>query len=659
VSAKGKSSLLDRAQEEVDRKHWNEAYELLEQADRGEGLSSDAAAMLGQVAYITGHPDVALEAWERTHGARSTAGDRAGAAEAALRVCNILLDAGELSSLKGWVRRAESLLEGLPESSLHGWIAVVKGFAALIVGDLDAALVWGRAAAEIGTRVDDPGGRTLGRNLEGRALIFQGHVEEGLALVDETTIAAISGELEPFAATIVYCSSVCASQAIADYERAEEWTDAMERWCKRQSVGSFHGWCRVHGAEIKRLRGRLEEAEAEAVRAIEEVRPYVRLERGWPLNEVGMTRLRLGDLSGAEKAFMEANELGWEPQPGLALLRLAQGDVRGAVASIDDAVEHPSQVQFWERPPNTDLRMAPLLEAQVEIGVAAGNLDRARRAASELERIADVLRTKAFHAIAAIARARIQLADGDAPAAASNFQTGASLWMELGAPYESARARMELATANRAIGSDERALLEFQAARSTLERLGAKLDARRAARMAEEIRPTGPRAREQKVFMFTDIVKSTDLVELIGDEAWGHLVHWHEATLTSLVTEHRGEVVRTMGDGLFVTFDGARDALECAVEIQRALRDHRSEHGFSPRVRIGLHRAEATREGDDWSGVEVHAAARIGALAEGDEILLSHETASDAAGVFDVSDPRPVSVKGIALPLDVVSVEWR
>jgi hypothetical protein len=162
-------------------------------------------------------------------------------------------------------------------------MAATHGFTSFSRGDMDQALEWGRRAAEIGGRVDDPDNVTLGRNIEGRALIFQGHVDEGLALLDETIVAAVSGEIDPFPSAIVYCSSVCGTQVIGDYERTEEWTRAMERWCQRESVGTFHGWCRLHGAEIRRLRGRLQEAEAEATLACEEVRAYVRLERGWPL----------------------------------------------------------------------------------------------------------------------------------------------------------------------------------------------------------------------------------------------------------------------------------------------------------------------------------------------------------------------------------------
>jgi class 3 adenylate cyclase len=159
--------------------------------------------------------------------------------------------------------------------------------------------------------------------------------------------------------------------------------------------------------------------------------------------------------------------------------------------------------------------------------------------------------------------------------------------------------------------------------------------------------------------MFTDIVKSTNLVELIGDEAWGHLVRWHNETLASLVASHAGEVVRSTGDGFFVTFDTAAAGIECAVAIQGALDEHRRRHGFSPWVRIGLHQAHATKEGPDWSGVGVHAAARIGALAEAEEILVSKEMAEAARTAYRLSAPRSVSLKGISEPLDVVAVEWR
>jgi class 3 adenylate cyclase len=218
---------------------------------------------------------------------------------------------------------------------------------------------------------------------------------------------------------------------------------------------------------------------------------------------------------------------------------------------------------------------------------------------------------------------------------------------------------MGLARAFRAAGNEDRAALELRSARGAFEQLGARLDALRAAREMGETRVArSPQPRETRVFMFTDIVKSTDLVRLIGDDAWGHLVRWHNDLIGALVAQHAGEVVRMTGDGFFVTFSDIEDALGCAVAIQQALREHRLTQGFSPLLRIGLHVTEATREGPDWSGVGVHAAARIGTLADSDEILLSRESAEAAGSAYTFSKPRRVTLKGLSEPLDVVAVEW-
>jgi class 3 adenylate cyclase len=530
-----------------------------------------------------------------------------------------------------------------------------------VTGDPNEALSGARRAIEIGTRTGDAAVRAIGLNEEGRALVLLGQVEEGIALIDEAAVAAVSGEIDPISASILYCSTVCAFQSLAEYDRAEEWTQAMDRHTKDKPVGSFRGWCRVHRAEIMRLRGAWEEAEDQAQQACEEVRPYARagIDIGWPYSELAAIRLRMGNLAGAEEALMHANDAGWDPQPGLALVHLARGDVETASAEIRDALDNPSDAQSWENPPYSDLRRAPLLTAQVEIAVAAGDADRARWAAEELDRVAEIYRSKALRASAASARGAVALLDGDAALARRSYEQSARLWKEVGAPYESARARVGIAEAHRAAGQDSSALLELRGARSTFERLGARLDVRRA--MEEEAALEGPRARaaprETKVFMFTDIVKSTDLVGAIGDEAWGHLVRWHNDRVASLVATYGGDVVQTTGDGFFVTFDDPKAAIDCAAMIQRALDDHRREHGFSPRVRIGLHQADATREGANWSGMGVHAAARIGALADGEEILASIETAQGAG--FELSEPRSVSLKGIAQPVDVVAISWR
>ena len=654
-------SALDRARDAIARQEWAEAYSLLSAADRNEELAPDHLSVLAEAAYFAGHPEVSRESWERIHGKALREQDINGAARAALQVSGLLIDAGLFSRFRAWAARAERLLKEEPESALHGALSMQRAFVSLISGEFVQALTLSRRAIENATRFDDPATLALARIAEARALILEGHVTEGLALLDEAAVAVTTRELDPITTGVVYCSVVCSWQALAEYERAEEWTEAMHRWTSQLRGGSPHGWCRVHRAEILRLRGACREAEDEVLRACEEIRVYAKPDLGWPLNELGQIRLRLGDLAKAEEAFLQAHEAGWEPQPGLALLRLAQGEIASAMESIRGALDSPSDLPSWEVPPNTELRRAPRLAAQVEIAIAAGDLETARSAAGELEAIARTFGSKALQASAATARGAVRLADGDASDARKILEKGMRLWHELKAPYEATRARMGVAEAYRILGNEERAALELRSAQSTFERLGAEADARRAGALLVTARRDHLAApeRDEKVFMFTDIVKSTDLVNLIGDEAWGHLVRWHNETMASLVAAHGGEVVRTTGDGFFVTFDATGKALDCAVAIQRTLAQHRREHGFAPWVRIGLHRGEATREGADWSGVWVHVAARIGALADAEEILVSSDTLRGDDSPFKMSSPRSVSLKGIPGPVDVVSVEWR
>jgi tetratricopeptide (TPR) repeat protein len=309
---------------------------------------------------------------------------------------------------------------------------------------------------------------------EARLLILDGDVEQGLALLDEVGVATVAGDLDPLSTGVVYCELVCALQGLAQYDAAEEWTEAMERWCSTNAIGSLHGRCRVHRAEILRLRGSCGAAETEALGACEELRPFLRREMGWPLSELGRIRLRRGDIEGAEEALLAAHRAGWDPQPGLALVRLAQGDVATAAASIRDALEHPMRVPFKERPPDTDLQRAPLLEAQVEIEIAAGSIARARSAADELTRVAARFASKALIASATLAHGRVRLADGEPADAERLCAEAAQLWSEIGAPYEAALARAGFAEALCANGNDRRAALELAAARTVLDQIAAE-----------------------------------------------------------------------------------------------------------------------------------------------------------------------------------------
>ena len=462
-------SLVERGRAVAAHGDWQHAFDLLIAADADGLLAPTDLPVLGEVAYTAGHLDVTIEAWERAHAAYIQAGDQVAAAGAAVRVAmHLLFDTALMAPVRGWLARAERLLEGHGETPANAWYAVVRAYERMLTGDLPGARRWARLAIDVGSTLD-AAAAAIGRVADARLLILDGDVQEGLALLDQAGVATISGDLDLLSTGIVYCELVCALQGLAQYDVAEEWTEAMERWCETNAIGSLRGRCRVHRAEILRLRGSCHEAERQALMACEELRPHLRRELGWPLNELGRIRLHRADIAGAEEALLEAHRAGWDPQPGLALVRLAQGDVATAAASIRDALERPLPVPSKERPPNTDLRRAPLLEAQVEIEIAAGDIGQARLAADELELVAARLESKALVAGAALARGRVRLADGDATGAEQSLSEAVRLWNEVGAPYEAAVARITLADAHAASGSEHRAVLERQAARTILE----------------------------------------------------------------------------------------------------------------------------------------------------------------------------------------------
>ena len=275
--------------------------------------------LFGEVAYAAGHLDVTIEAWERAHAACLEAGDHVAAAGAAVRVAmHVLFDTALMAPVRGWLARAERLLEGEADTAAHAWLAVVRSYERMLTGDTPGAREWARRAIEVGATCD-PAACAIGRVAEARLLILDGDVADGLALLDEAGVATVSGDLDPLSTGVVYCELVCALQGLALYDVAEEWTEAMERWCETNAIGSLHGRCRVHRAEILRLRGSCNEAESQALTACEELRPYLRRELGWPLNELGRIRLHKRDIAGAEEALLGAHRAGWDPQPGLAL----------------------------------------------------------------------------------------------------------------------------------------------------------------------------------------------------------------------------------------------------------------------------------------------------------------------------------------------------
>ena len=459
MNSVAETELVEQGRSAAATGDWPRAFGLLVRADQHTRLAVDDLGLLAEVAYAVGHLDVTIEVWERAHTQAVHAGDSLGAAEAATRVAlHLLMDTALMAPIRGWVKRAERLLEGYDNTPAHAWIALIKSYDHLMRGDVDGTHRWATRAIAAGS-ICNPAAAALGRVAEARAVILAGDVGHGLDLVDEAGVATISGELDATSTGMLYCELVCMLQGLGQHDLADEWTEAMERWSRGSAISSAHGRCRVHRAEILRLRGATAEAEQEVLAACAELRPYLRREFGWPLTELGRIRLQLGNLQGAEDAFLAAREAGWDPEPGLAQLRLAQGDVTLAAASIRDALDHPLTVPSRELPPSTDLRRAPLLAARVEIEVADGNLVAARDAADELADVATSFQSSALAASAAMADGRVRLATGDPAGARRAFETAVQLWNLVGAPHEVGLARTGLAQAHAGAEVDVRPML--------------------------------------------------------------------------------------------------------------------------------------------------------------------------------------------------------
>jgi class 3 adenylate cyclase len=648
--------IKDRVQQGRDayRRHaWHEAFDWLREADLETPISTEDLALLAESAWFAGDPDAAIEARERAHAGYLAQGDKCRAAEMALQLALDHFARLETAIGNGWSGRARRLLEQTPnECAAHGWQAIALAYLALrMTGDWEETLRQAKLAQGIGERLAIPAIQALAMQQQGYALVAMGRVDEGLALIDESTVAAVSGELDPLTTGKIYCSTISVCRNLADWRRAVEWTDAAERWCRRQGVSGFPGICRVHRAEIMHFRGSWADAEREAKRACEELSRYDVLLSGEAQYEIGEVRLRVGDLEGAREAFRQAHQLSREPEPGRSLLRLAQGDPPGANMSIMRALAGVESRAFIQ---------ARLLPAAVEIGIAAGDLDSVAQHVAELEQIAGSFRTTAVTAAAEYARGLLLLARGDVATALARQRRAVELWHEIGAPYETAKARTALGEAFRADGDEEAARLEFESAKAAFESLGALPDAKRVGHFLGDEQGIAARASERvkRTFVFTDIVGSTPLLEALGDDAWQELIRWHDQTLRAIFNRHGGTEVRQTGDGFFVAFEDATAAIEAAVAVQRSLAEHRRGHGFAPQVRIGLHEAEASTRASDFAGRGVHEAARIGSLADGGQILASVNTVQSAATRFSVSTPRSVTLKGVSQPVEVVTIEW-
>jgi DNA-binding CsgD family transcriptional regulator len=494
TAGRGGEEELARAHEAYGRRAWNEAYELYARADEAAPLALADLERLALAAELAGRTGDYVDLLERLYRAHTDAGDDARAARAAFFAGMRLVARGEPARASGWMARAHRSVERHGRDCVErGYLLIADFHRRAAAGDWTAAHDVATAAAEIGERFGEADLVAFARCQQGRALARQGRVQEGLALLDEIMVAARGGELSPIFTGLIYCSAISTCQQAYAVERAQEWTAGLSAWWEAQpQLVPFTGYCLIHRSEIKQLAGSWVDAIEEARRAagrFAEVDPKALGDAHY--QEAEIHRLR-GENAAAEEAYRKASACGREPQPGLALLRKAQGRRDAAASGIRRALGAATD----------PLQRTTLLPATVEILLAAGAVDEARAACAELGEIAVRFDSSVLGAMAAHARGAVCLAAGDATAALDPLRRAFSVWNEVGAPYLAARVRVLVGLACRALADDDGAALELDAARAVFERLGAAPDLAvldSLSRGAAPERPHGLTARELEV----------------------------------------------------------------------------------------------------------------------------------------------------------------
>jgi DNA-binding NarL/FixJ family response regulator len=470
------------ARETVRTGPWLELYDRLAARDPA-GLDGDQLEALAEAAWWLCRTGESIAARHRAHAAFRRAGDARGAARTAARLFHDHFYRGEHAVAVGWLRRGFREVERDPGGVERGWLELAQAELHLHRGPLERAA--GDAAAAVATAREhgDADLAAVGMQLQGRALVAQGAVGAGLDLLDEAMTFVLAGELGPLSTGWVYCSVILACRDLADLRRAGEWTEAARRWCLELPATTPYsqGLCRIYRGEVLALRGDWDEAEAELRQAHDELLPHRPGGAAEASYAVGEVLRRRGDLAAAEVAFARARRLGWDPQPGLALLRLAQGRVDDAAAALRSTLASPPLVDRFAH--------ARLLAAQVDVAIAAGALDQARAAAAELAAVEAALASPVISATAATAAGALRLAEGDPAAALERLRHALRRWRDLGLPYEEARARLLAGAAVTLLGDAEGGRVEREAARVAFERLGAAADARQAAALGERRQP--------------------------------------------------------------------------------------------------------------------------------------------------------------------------
>jgi DNA-binding CsgD family transcriptional regulator len=481
---------LRQGRETYARHAWHDAYHAFLCADEATPLEADDLERLATAAYLIGRELEFIRLIERLHQVHLEADNSERAARCAFWLALSFFFRGDWGQSNAWTARGHRLVQDR-ECVERGYMLLADATKLLHDGHAESAYVAATEAVGIGERYHDADLTAAARHLQGRAFIRQGQVAPGLKLLDETMLGVVAGELSPIMTGLMYCAVIQACRDVHEIRRAREWTFALSRWCERQSeMVAFTGVCLVHRSEIMQFHGAWPEALAEAFRACDRAQRSAGKPLGGALyQQAEIYRLR-GECAKADEAYREASRLGYEPQPGLALLRLAQGRIDAASAAIRRLL-----IATTDR-----LQRARLLPAYLEIMLAAGDVETSRNACQELQALAEAFDTDILRAVAQQAHGAFALGHGDPRAAIAPLRKAFELWERLEAPYEAARARVLAGHACQALGDDEAAGLEFDAARSVFAQLGAQPDLARLDTTRAPTSPPGPlTARELDV----------------------------------------------------------------------------------------------------------------------------------------------------------------